>query len=50
MALIVCWFVFHCHGNEIKISSTMSDIAGVRMGVRSCSNLTADNVATLFIV
>jgi len=39
--LFVCWFVPHCHGNEIKISSTMADIhvEGDRMCVRSCSNL-----------
>ena len=49
-ALIVCWFAFHCHGNEIKISGTMTDTAGVRMGVRFCSNLTADNLVALFTV
>jgi hypothetical protein len=42
MALFVCWFVFHYHGNEIKISSTMGDIQGVRTIFRSCSISTAD--------
>ena len=27
--LFVGWFVFHCHGNEIKISSMMADIEGI---------------------
>jgi hypothetical protein len=51
-AVFVCWFVFHCHGNEIKISNTntMADIEGVRMSVRSCSNLTKDFLAALFTV
>jgi hypothetical protein len=49
MALFVCWFVFHCHGNEIKNSSTMAD-TGVRMIVRSCSSLTADILAALFTI
>jgi hypothetical protein len=35
--------------DEIKISSTLTHI-GVKMGVLSCSNLTADNLATLFTV
>jgi hypothetical protein len=50
MALFICWFVFHCHGNGIKISSTMIDIEGDRMSVRFCSNLTADTLAALFTV
>jgi hypothetical protein len=50
LKLIVCWFVFHCHGNELKISSTMADIGGVRRRVRSCSNLTEDSLAALLTV
>jgi hypothetical protein len=45
--MFVCVFVFHCHGNEIKISYMMADI-GVRTIVRSCSILAADNLAALF--
>jgi hypothetical protein len=39
MALIVFWFVFHCHGNEIKISSSIVDMEGERMSFRSFSIL-----------
>ena len=46
----MCWFVFHCHGNEIKISSMMADTEGIKTNVRTCSNLTADTLAALFAV
>jgi hypothetical protein len=46
--VFVCVFVFHCYGNEINISSTIADIEGIRTSVRSCSSLTADNLAALF--
>ena len=29
------WFVFHCHGNEINISSAMAYIEGVGKSVGS---------------
>jgi hypothetical protein len=50
MALFDGWFVFHCHGNETKISSKMADIGAVIMNVRPYSSLTADILVALFIV
>jgi hypothetical protein len=46
MTFFVGWCVFHCHGDEIKISSMMADI-GVRISVRFSSILTADILAAL---
>jgi hypothetical protein len=45
----VCWFVFHCHGDE-KISCMMADMEGIKNSVRSCSNSTTDILAALFTV
>lgn len=35
---------------KFQVRGTMTDIAAVRMGVRSCSNLTADNIVAQFTV